>query len=69
VSDRRFGFLILLAFEEFLTLALIVAVPLVLLSMEEWGFVPMLLFTWFVFTHHDSLDRSSNDARPPGAPS
>jgi hypothetical protein len=60
----RFGFLILLPLEEFLALALIVAEPLVLLSVQEWGFVLMLLVARFVFTHPTRRLLSDRGALP-----
>jgi hypothetical protein len=54
----RFGFLILLALEDFFTPAFVVAVALVLLSVQERGFVLMLLVSGFVFAHRASSLRS-----------
>jgi hypothetical protein len=44
--------------EKFLALALVVAVSLVLLSMEERGLVRVLLVSGLVLAHHASFLRS-----------
>jgi hypothetical protein len=53
-SARRFPLVIRLAFEQFLALALVVPVPLVLLRAQKRGLVLMLL-VWFTFAHHRSF--------------
>jgi hypothetical protein len=48
----RFGFLVLLLYEDLLTLALVGAVPFVLLFVQKRRFVRMLLVPRFVLAHH-----------------